>query len=275
MTNKKIVIIDDEPDVLEIIQAVLNTKGYTSLAAESGEEGLELVEKEMPDLIITDLMMPKVSGLEVLKRLARNEKCANIPVIVLSALTTDSEKPAEFWIKSLGVADYLTKPFDPLDLLGRVEFIFRRSAYRSSGSVNTSAVKTPNPDETKLKLNYATATPREIVKTFVESWNNGDFADEFHCLSEEMVGGLELRAYVSRRRAARREEGEQPHHQRIAGFLEEKLSGSMCKVVIEREEIRENRRTWRKKEIYMLRRTASGWKIVSVKPYKAMSGETG
>ena len=126
--TKKIVIIDDEQDVLEIIKATLKTKGYHIFAADNGEEGWRIILQQRPDLIITDLKMPKMSGLELRKRLQANEELRDTPIIILSGIGKETGKPDEFWRSGLKSDDFISKPFDPLDLLGRVEYIFRSTS---------------------------------------------------------------------------------------------------------------------------------------------------
>jgi DNA-binding response OmpR family regulator len=275
--QKKIVVIDDEEDVLKITRAALVTRNYDVYTFTSGETALEYVEEDRPDLIICDLMMPRVSGLEVLKRLRRDPEKAKIPVMVLSALGND-DRPPEFWVRTLGVDDYVQKPFDPLDLLGRVEYLFRRKSYisaREGGGLTPAgegAAKADRPvrdqdDATVSPIDVRSITPAEVVKIFVESYNRQDFATEYQCLAEEMIGQFSLHDYVERRRQTYVEEKQTGRTQRVAGVDEEKISLNVAKVVINRED-QIGGTTKERKEVFTLKKTHKGWKIIGYKPQK-------
>ncbi len=115
---KRILVCDDDPAVLRLIEVNLEIEGYDVMAAHHGEEAVELARTEKPDLIILDVMMPKLDGYGTAKKLKSLKETKNIPVVFLSAKTqqVDIEKG-----KSFGVDDYLTKPFDPVDLIEVVE----------------------------------------------------------------------------------------------------------------------------------------------------------
>lgn len=266
--SKRIIVIDDEPEVRQLVQAILQTKGHEVYCAAGGEEALEEAQRETPDLIICDLMMPRVSGLEVLKRLRRDEELAAVPVIVISELG-DEARPPDFWIQTLGVDDYVQKPFEPLELLGRVEFIFRRDTYVSTrgggrvgnGEGDDDVDTSPDSQETHLPVDLGDASPAEVVRAFVESWNNQDFATEYQSLGEEMLQDMPLHDYVARRRRTYMEERDQHRVQRVDGVEEEKVSLNVAKIVINRED-EANGKTTRRQETYTLKKTGKGWKIV-------------
>ncbi len=115
-----ICVIDDDKEICELIRITLETRDYKVIEAYDGEKGLNLVKKKRPDLIILDLKLPKMNGYEVLNHLKNSAQFSNIPVIVLTVLTKGSRKSDEEWGKSMGVEDFITKPFDPLDILKRV-----------------------------------------------------------------------------------------------------------------------------------------------------------
>ena len=176
---KKILVVDDEQDILEIVRATLKTKGYEVDVAHDGEEGLARIKTHKPDLVILDLMMPQKSGLEVCKDLKKDPSTADIPVIVLTALGKQSGKDEEFWRLGLKVDDFIQKPFDPLNLLGRVEYIFRRNEYVSNHSESAIVAEENKKETTSL----AGASPEDVVKAFIESWNTQNFAVEYECLA--------------------------------------------------------------------------------------------
>ncbi len=120
--QKRILICDDDPAILRVLQVNLEVEGYATLLAHHGEEALAVAAREKPDLIILDIMMPRLDGYETCARLKADETLKDIPVVFLSAKAQQSDIDKG---KSYGVADYLTKPFDP-DIL--VETIDRLTA---------------------------------------------------------------------------------------------------------------------------------------------------
>ncbi|MBM4289461.1 MAG: response regulator [Deltaproteobacteria bacterium] len=115
--KKKILIADDNPDNVELLRKRLNSQGYDTVAAFDGEEALQVVMKENPDLLILDIMMPKLDGYEVLRHLKQQEEYRNLPVIMLTA---KKEIPDKLKGLDIGADDYVTKPFNPQELLARV-----------------------------------------------------------------------------------------------------------------------------------------------------------
>lgn len=122
---KKILLIEDNPEVRENTSEILSLANYNVVTAENGKIGVDLAQKEKPDLIICDIMMPELDGYGVLHILSKNEQTANIPFIFLTAKTekTDIRKGM-----NLGADDYLTKPFDDTDLLNAIEARLRKNA---------------------------------------------------------------------------------------------------------------------------------------------------
>ena len=121
----KILVVDDEPDIVEIITFTLESKGHEITAAKDGAEGIEQVKKDEPDLIILDVMMPKMNGMQVVDYLRNKEQYNHIPIIMLTATTQYSRKPDEEWRKKIGVEDYISKPFEPIDLITRVDKVLK------------------------------------------------------------------------------------------------------------------------------------------------------
>ncbi len=115
--KKKILIADDNPDNVELLRKRLSAQGYQIAAAFDGEEALQAVLKENPDLLILDIMMPKMDGYEVLRRLKKQDEYRNLPVILLTA---KKEIPDKLKGLDIGADDYITKPFNPQELLARV-----------------------------------------------------------------------------------------------------------------------------------------------------------
>ena len=130
MTNqKKILIVDDTKDVLQVISRRLKSWGYEVLTAHSGEEGLRLVEEQEPDLILLDIMMPKMKGREVCAQLKANPRTARIPIIFLTALGLADHIKAGM---DLGADDYLIKPFESADLKERITVCLARHSSPST-----------------------------------------------------------------------------------------------------------------------------------------------
>jgi DNA-binding response OmpR family regulator len=258
--QKSILVIDDEDDVLQIVRSVLNTKGHEVYTTNSGEEGVELASQIYPDLVICDLMMPRVSGLEVIKRLKASEETRNIPIMIMSALGQKDDRPPEFWMNALGVDDYLAKPFDPLDLLGRVEYLIRRSGYVS---LNEPAAKVSNSgNETQIPMELGELVPEEVVRAFIEAWNRQDFGTEYKCLDEELTGQMKPHDYVTRRRQNYMEEKGNSRFQKLVTVEEVKISVNVAKVVVLREDTVAGKSSQRE-ETYTLKKTYKGWKIIT------------
>jgi DNA-binding response OmpR family regulator len=121
MKTSKILVVDDDPAIRKFIRANLTARGYEVFLAFDGEEGLRVLETEMPDLILLDIMMPRIDGLEVCRRVREWSK---IPIIMLSARAGEMDK-----VKCLdcGADDYLTKPFSLKELLSRIKAVLRRT----------------------------------------------------------------------------------------------------------------------------------------------------
>ena len=120
--SKKILAIDDENDVLLIIKTTLTGEGYKVLTASNGFDGLALAEDHKPDIIILDLRMPEMDGMEVLDQLRENEKTEKTPVIILTGVS-DKEKIREALDK--GIIYYIVKPFECQDLVSKVNLALK------------------------------------------------------------------------------------------------------------------------------------------------------
>jgi len=126
--KKRILCIEDEPDMIDLLRLVLSRAGYEVIGAQGGEEGLTLAEQEDFDLVLLDLMMPKMDGWEVYQRLRANEKTREIPVIIVTAKAQQIDRVLGLYI--VGVDDYIVKPFSPKDLLARVEKVLAAAEER-------------------------------------------------------------------------------------------------------------------------------------------------
>ena len=122
--KKKILVVDDEDDILNFLELVLGEKGFDVVTASGGQEALTKAQLERPDLVLLDIMMPQMDGWEVLKLLRVDEETAEIPVAMLSARTEARDR-----VQGLqeGAIDYICKPFSLQELLGKIEAIFQNA----------------------------------------------------------------------------------------------------------------------------------------------------
>jgi two-component system, OmpR family, alkaline phosphatase synthesis response regulator PhoP len=125
MTKEKILVVDDEEDILELVRYNLSREGYKVICAASGEDGLKSARVENPDLIVLDLMLPGVDGLGVTKRLKSDAVTRKIPIVMLTAKGEESDIVTGL---ELGAEDYITKPFSTKVLVARVRAVLRRNA---------------------------------------------------------------------------------------------------------------------------------------------------
>ena len=132
MGKGKIEIIEDDRDIVEMIEYNLKEEGYQTLHAFDGEKGIELAKKEKPDLIILDLMLPAIDGFEVCRVLKQQQSTAQIPIIILSAKSRETDKVVGL---ELGADDYVTKPFSPRELIARIKAILRRHKEQPLGEI--------------------------------------------------------------------------------------------------------------------------------------------
>jgi DNA-binding response OmpR family regulator len=126
----KILVADDEPDALELIEVNLKTAGYEVLTAADGREALQKARAAMPNLILLDIMLPEMDGLEVCKALRRDAATAFLPVIMLTARAAEIDRVLGL---ELGADDYITKPFSPRELILRVKNVLKRASAESAG----------------------------------------------------------------------------------------------------------------------------------------------
>ena len=119
-----ILVVDDDPDIARFVEVNLRSVGYDVLVASDGEEALNRAEELRPDLVLLDVMMPRVDGFEVAQRLRRNPRTANTSIIMLTAKALSSDKVLGL---TSGADDYIIKPFDPIELLARVKTTLRRA----------------------------------------------------------------------------------------------------------------------------------------------------
>ena len=139
---KKILVVDDEKPISDIVKFNLEKEGFEVVTAYDGEEAVAKVEEHTPDLIVLDLMLPKVDGLTLCQRLRRDDRTSGIPILMLTALGGTKDKVSGF---NSGADDYLTKPFDLEELQARVKALLRRSDRAPVGSSNHNEILSYGP----------------------------------------------------------------------------------------------------------------------------------
>lgn len=121
---KRLVYIEDEAEMIDLVRLILNRRGYEVIGANGGLEGLETVRREKPDLVLLDLMMPDLGGWEVFQQMKASEETRNIPVIVVTAKAQTIDRVLGLHIAK--VDDYISKPFSPQELFNSIEKVLQR-----------------------------------------------------------------------------------------------------------------------------------------------------
>ena len=131
MSKQRIVVIEDEPDILEILTYNLKREGFSVKACLDGAKGLTLIQQQLPDLVLLDIMLPGLSGLEICRSLKNNPLTQHICVIMVTAKGSESDVVTGL---ELGADDYVSKPFSPKELVARVSAVLRRASAETQGS---------------------------------------------------------------------------------------------------------------------------------------------
>lgn len=137
MAKEKILVVDDEEDILELVRFNLAREGYDIACAVSGEKALKIVRSTPVDLIVLDLMLPGMDGLEVMRKIKADSEKNQIPVIMLTAKGDESDIVTGL---ELGADDYITKPFSPKVLIARIRALFRRRRVDQETDINEFSV---------------------------------------------------------------------------------------------------------------------------------------
>ncbi|WP_300348440.1 response regulator transcription factor [Clostridium sp.] len=132
MSNKKVLIVDDEEHIRELIKFNLKKDGYETEVAVNGREALEKINENKFDLILLDLMIPEIDGLEVCKEIRKNEETEDIPVMIITAKGEEFDKVLGL---ELGADDYITKPFSIRELMARIKALLRRSNVKKEENI--------------------------------------------------------------------------------------------------------------------------------------------
>lgn len=172
---QKILIVDDEEDIAELLSYNLVREGFAAVVAHDGETALRLIKKENPDLVLLDLMLPGMNGLDVCKSVRRNPETARLPIIMLTAKSDEIDKVTGL---ELGADDYITKPFGVKELIARVRSILRRTR---DADKNVAGEEFQHED---MRINYASCmvqiggeeivlSPTELKLLFFLTRNQG------------------------------------------------------------------------------------------------------
>jgi len=162
-TGHKILVVEDEPDLLDLVVYNLRKEGFRPVRAETGEKALALARDERPDLILLDLMMPGLDGLEVCRRLRASDATCDIPIVMVTARAEESDAVVGL---SVGADDYVKKPFGMKELVARVRSVLRRTA--ASADPGGKVVRAddlevdPSKHEARLRGEDIGCTPTEL-----------------------------------------------------------------------------------------------------------------
>jgi two-component system phosphate regulon response regulator PhoB len=164
LAKTKILVIEDEPDILEVIQYNLEREGHKVIACRNGELGLSRIRTDDPDLVILDLMLPGMDGVEVCRQVKSDPVTRAIPVIMVTAKSEESDIVLGLGI---GADDYITKPFSPKELLARVKVVLRRGPLRAESGGGDRVVRGPltidmSRHEVRVGDLMLTLTPTEM-----------------------------------------------------------------------------------------------------------------
>lgn len=149
MSQAKILVVEDEEDVLELVRYNLEKNGYLTDTALNGRKAIEKARSKSPALILLDLMLPEVDGLEVCRTVKKDPKTADIPVIMLTAKGTEADIVAGL---EMGADDYITKPFSPRVLMARVKAVLRRKETRPDANMATIRIHAIEIDPRRHKV---------------------------------------------------------------------------------------------------------------------------
>src|SRR5687768_17802459 len=163
MARERILLIEDEPDIAEVLQYNLEKEGFQVELAGRGDAGLEAVRREIPDLILLDLMLPGLDGLEMTRLLKRDPATAHLPIVMLTARSEEVDRIVGL---ELGADDYISKPFSPREVVLRVKAVLRRA---SAGAAEPEARREPVLEAGEIRLDpeahRAWAAGEELVLT--------------------------------------------------------------------------------------------------------------
>ena len=151
-----VLIVDDERHILELLRLYLTNDGYQVISAADGREALQMVRVEKPDLVVLDIMLPEIDGMEVCRRLRQDGN--ELPIIMLTARDDDIDKIVGL---ELGADDYMTKPFNPRELVARIRAVLRRIDRKPSHTVRTLGDVTVDENAREVRVAGQTLALRQ------------------------------------------------------------------------------------------------------------------
>jgi two-component system phosphate regulon response regulator PhoB len=161
--GQRILVVDDEPDLLELVRVNLSQAGFEVETAETGRQALERVRRSAPDLLILDLMLPDLSGTEVCRHLRQDSSLAEIPIIMLTARADEVDRVVGL---EVGADDYVTKPFSPRELILRVRAVLRRRQPGNAGAAQVLERETLRLDPVRHRCFVEQAEVELTAKEF-------------------------------------------------------------------------------------------------------------
>ncbi|HAR32218.1 MAG TPA: phosphate regulon transcriptional regulatory protein PhoB [Gammaproteobacteria bacterium] len=160
MSSNTILVVEDEPGILEMLSFSLTRAGFQVWESPSAEDALRRLEGTLPSLVVLDWMLPGLSGVDLAKRLRRDQHTADLPIIMLTARGEEADKLKSF---DAGIDDYVTKPFSPRELVARVRALLRRSGAPEGGIIEHGAMRLDlNAHHLSINGNSVTLGPTEF-----------------------------------------------------------------------------------------------------------------
>src|SRR5689334_3795063 len=159
MAKKRILIVDDEPQICQLVKDILEENGYTATTAHTTDEAFQKIKLTLPDLIVLDVRLPTIGGLEFCRQLKQDVRTKKVPVIMLTVQDTETDKVIGL---EVGADDYLTKPFGNRELLARIKAVFRRLEMNKS---DESSVLKIGPMEIDLDMHEVKYKGKDLMLT--------------------------------------------------------------------------------------------------------------
>ncbi len=181
MAGDSVLVIDDSPTILKVVQLVLTKAGYSVLTATDGDEGLALAREHEPDVILLDFVMPKMNGYQVCQTLHQDEDLTNIPVILMSA---KGDQVGERFVKVMGIVDYITKPFSPEAITGVVQ----HTVAKYKKDTGDQEDLTPEIEFTPEEATAAAEASLEARRTALDTFRDGLARAASEILAEAETG---------------------------------------------------------------------------------------
>lgn len=171
--KKTVLIVDDEPSVIDSVKSELEATGFNVVVATNGQDALDLARKVRPDLIMLDILMPKISGLEVCSRIREDFLTSRIPIVILTVLSDTRKKVMAI---NGGADDFLTKPFDPEEVVARVRMIIRRTETNLGSNPLT---RLPGNTEIYREIEYRLKSKKKFAMAYLDIDNFKAFDDKY------------------------------------------------------------------------------------------------